>query len=140
MRTQACASAASPSVSGSPKNTSMASGNFQIALFAWVASATLSSRASIYASPKGSSIGQNYSRGSDPKVDALLPQVAAATHTQAQIDLANQVDAQLWKDVFTIPLFQKPTFIAYDSNFTGVQDNATLAGPIWNGEVIARKA
>jgi peptide/nickel transport system substrate-binding protein len=126
---------------GPEKPKSLAAGGFQIALFAWVSSPAPSQNASIYASPKSAdSIGQNYSRGSDPKVDALLPQVAAATDAKAAADLGNQVDTQLWKDMFTLPLYQKATFLAYNSNYTGVVENATNAGPLWDSTSFARKA
>jgi peptide/nickel transport system substrate-binding protein len=57
-------------------------------------------------------------------------------------DLANQVDAQLWTDMFTLPLYQKPTFIGYSSKYkpynkddkTGLGDNASQDGPLWNSD------
>jgi peptide/nickel transport system substrate-binding protein len=125
---------------GPEKPRSLEGGQFQIALFAWVSSPALSGNASIYASPKGDSIGQNYTRAGDPKVDALLPQVASATDVNTGNDLANQVDAELWKDMYTLPLYQKPTFLAYNSNYTGIVENATNAGPLWDSTNIARKA
>jgi peptide/nickel transport system substrate-binding protein len=125
---------------GPEKPRSLEGGQFQIALFAWVSSPAASQNASIYASPKGDSIGQNYSRAGDPAVDALLPQVAAATDATATQDLSNQVDSLLWKDMYTLPLFQKPTFLAYSSNYTGIVENATNAGPLWNSTAFARKA
>ena len=39
----------------------------------------------------------------------------------------------------TIPLYQKPTFIAYSSNLQGVKDNATQAGPFWNSNTWSLK-
>ena len=126
---------------GPEKPRSLAGGQFQIALFAWVSSPLLSQNASIYATPKSdNNFGQNYSRGGDPAVDALLPKVAEETDATKAADLGNQVDTQLWKDLYTIPLYQKPTFLAYDSSLTGVQENSTLAGPLWNSEAWARKA
>jgi peptide/nickel transport system substrate-binding protein len=126
---------------GPEKPRSLEGGEFQIALFAWVSSPAPSQNASIYATPKGpDSIGQNYSRAGDPKVDALLPQVAAATDAKVAADLGNQVDEQLWKDLYTIPLYQKPTFLAYNSNYTGIVENATNAGPLWDATSFARKA
>ena len=83
--------------------------------------------------------GQNYSRAGNPKVDALFPKINAATD-QAQIkELGNQIDTLLWQDLYTIPLYQKPTFIAYNSNYTGIVENATNAGPLWDATKIARK-
>ena len=56
-----------------------------------------------------------------------------------ETDLWNQVDTQLWSDMFTLPLYQKPTFLGYSSNYTGIDDNATLAGPFWNSQDFAKK-
>ena len=125
---------------GKEKPRSLEGGQFQIALFAWVSSPYVSGNQSIYATPKGDNIGQNYSRAGNAKVDALFPQINAATD-QAQIaELGNQVDRLLWEDLYTVPLYQKPTFIAYNSNFTGIEENATNAGPLWDATKIARKA
>ena len=126
---------------GPEKPRSLAGGSFQIALFAWVSSPAPSQNASIYATPKGpDSFGQNYSRAGDPAVDALLPQVAEETDPVKAAELGNQVDTQLWKDLYTIPLYQKPTFLAYDSSLTGIVENSTLAGPLWDANNWARKA
>jgi peptide/nickel transport system substrate-binding protein len=125
---------------GKEKPRSLEGGEFQIALFAWVSSPFVSGNQSIYVSPKGANIGQNYSRAGDPKVDALFPQLNAATDSAQVKDLGNQIDKQLWQDLYTIPLYQKPTFIAYSSNFTNIEENASSAGPLWKSEAFARKA
>jgi peptide/nickel transport system substrate-binding protein len=126
---------------GPEKARSLAGGSFQIALFAWVSSPAPSQNASIYATPKSAdSIGQNYSRAGDPVVDALLPRVAEETDPQKAAELGNQVDTQLWKDMYTIPLYQKPTFLAYDSSLTGIVENSTLAGPLWDVNNWAHKS
>jgi peptide/nickel transport system substrate-binding protein len=125
---------------GKEKPRSLEGGQFQIALFAWVSAPYVSGNQSIYATPKGDNIGQNYSRAGNKKVDALFPQINAATD-QAQIkDLGNQIDKLLWEDLYTVPLYQKPTFIAYNSNYTGIEENATNAGPMWDATKYARKA
>ena len=125
---------------GKEKVRSLEGGQFQIALFAWVSSPYVSGNQSIYQTPEGENIGQNYTRAGNPKVDALFPQINAATD-QAQIkELGNQVDKLLWEDLYTIPLYLKPTFIAYNSNYTGIEENATNAGPLWDATKIARKA
>jgi len=125
---------------GKEKPKSLEGGQFQIALFAWVAGPFPSQNGSIYHSVAGDSLGQNYTRGGDPEVDKLLPEISASTDTDAQIKLGNQVDTLLWKDLYTIPLYQKPTFLAYNSNYTGIVDNATNAGPLWDATKWARKA
>jgi peptide/nickel transport system substrate-binding protein len=88
---------------------------------------------------QGDNIGQNYSRGGDPRVDKLFPELNAATDDKTSQDLANQIDKLLWDNMYTIPLYQKPTFLAYNSNYTGFQENASSAGPLWDSTKIALK-
>jgi peptide/nickel transport system substrate-binding protein len=125
---------------GKEKPKSLEAGGFQIALFAWVSSPYISGNQSIYATPKGDNIGQNYSRAGNPAVDALFPQINASTDQAKSGELGNQVDTLLWGDMYTLPLYQKPTFIAYSSKYTGVVENATNAGPLWDSTKIAKKA
>jgi peptide/nickel transport system substrate-binding protein len=124
---------------GKEKVRSLEGGQYQIALFAWVSSPYISGNQSIYQTPQGDSLGQNYTRAGDPKVDALFPQINASTDTKTADDLGNQVDKLLWDDMYTLPLYQKPTFIAYNSNYTGVVENATNAGPLWDSTKFAQK-
>lgn len=124
---------------GKEKPRSLEGGQFQLALFAWVSAPYISGNQSIYQSPQGDNIGQNYTRGGDPRVDKLFPEINAATDDKTQQDLGNQVDKLLWDNLFTIPLYQKPTFLAYNSNYTGVQENASLAGPLWDSTKIGLK-
>jgi len=125
---------------GPEKPRSLAGGQFDIGLFAWVASNAIGPNKPIYESPKSATaIGQNYSRGSDPQVDELLTKMVQETDPAKSADLANQVDSQLWQDMFTLPLYQKATFLAYDQNYTGIGENATNFGPMWNSEGFAVK-
>jgi len=120
---------------------SLAGGQFQIGLFAWVATPFVSSNQSIYQTPvDAQNFGQNYSRAGDPRVDAAFAKINASTDPAAVAASANEVDKYLWENMYTIPLYQKPTFIAYGSNYTNVEDNATSSGPLWNAEKIALKS
>jgi peptide/nickel transport system substrate-binding protein len=118
------------------KPDSLEAGGFQIALFAWVAGPALSSNNSIYKSlaAQGGAQGQNYTHGADPRVDAALTKLAAAPDTTSEIADANTADKYLWDDMFSLPLYQKPTLLAYDSNYKGIADNSTQAGPLWNND------
>jgi peptide/nickel transport system substrate-binding protein len=124
---------------GKEKPTSLEGGQFDIALFAWVSGAAWSSNKSIYQSVVGDQQFQNYTHGNDPKVDSLMNQAVVETDQTKAADLWNQVDTQLWADMFTLPLYQKPTFLAYTSNLTGIDDNASLYGPLWNANTFALK-
>jgi peptide/nickel transport system substrate-binding protein len=117
---------------GPDKPTSLIAGGFQAALFAWVGNPFVSSQPPIYQTPQGSAVGQNYSRTGTPEIDALLQQLVKEPDRKAQVQITNQVDALLWDQMATLPLYQKPTFIAYSSNVSGIKDNPTQAGPLWN--------
>ena len=56
-----------------------------------------------------------------------------------QAELGNQIDSLLWDQLATIPLYQKPTFLAYSSTLEGAEDNATQAGPLWNSSTWSLK-
>lgn len=122
--------------SGAELPTSLEAGGFDIALFAWVGSPFRTATASIYQSleAQGGIQGQNYTQGGNPAVDELYTEFLSEPDPDASASLANEIDAVLWEDVYTIPLYQKPTFLAYSSNLEGVEDNATQAGPLWNSE------
>jgi len=124
---------------GKEKPTSLEAGGFQIALFAWVGSPFISGTPAIYLSPQGDSIGQNYSRIGTPELDALFTQWLSETDDQAIADTGNEIDTKLWDQMATLPLYQKPTFIAYSSTIEGAEDNPTQAGPLWNANTWSLK-
>jgi peptide/nickel transport system substrate-binding protein len=45
----------------------------------------------------------------------------------------------LWDDMVTIPLYQKPTYVAYRNTFANIHDNASSNGPLWNAETFGLK-
>lgn len=130
---------ADPNIFGGPTDSqSLASEQFQIALFAWVGGPSISSNASIYLSPKGGGVGQNYTQAGTPAIDAALKNMTSAANTQDEIKYANQADSLLWGQMLTLPLYQKPTLLAFDSNYSGIADNATQAGPLWNSDTFTK--
>lgn len=125
---------------GPDKPRSLAAEGFQIALFAWVGGPSISANGSIYQSLAAGGQGQNYSQGGTPQIDAALQSMMTATNTQDEIKFANQADELLWQQMYTLPLYQKPTLLAFDSNYANIGDNATQAGPLWNSETFYKKA
>jgi peptide/nickel transport system substrate-binding protein len=117
---------------GKEKPKSLEAGGFQAALFAWVGNPFVSSTRSIYQTPQGDNIGQNYSRIGNKQIDDLFTQLVQEPDRAKQKDLGNQIDKLLWDQIATVPLYQKPTFIAYQNRVSGVVDNPTQAGPLWN--------
>jgi peptide/nickel transport system substrate-binding protein len=122
---------------GADKPTSLEAGGFQVALFAWVGNPFVTSAQSIYQQPQGANIGQNYSRIGTPEIDALFTELAQTPDRDQQAELGNQIDQLLWEQMATIPLYQKPTFLAYTAAIQNVEDNATQAGPLWNSSTWA---
>jgi peptide/nickel transport system substrate-binding protein len=112
-------------------------GNFDISNFAWVGTPfAVSSNQPIFET--GSA--QNYGKYTNPEVDQLFTQAVAELDQTKANELSNQVDQKLWEDMATVPLYQKPTFIAWRNTFTGIGDNTTSQGPFWNASVWAQKA
>ena len=117
---------------GPDKPTSLIAGGFQAALFAWVGNPFVSSQPPIYQQVVGDAVGQNYSRAGTPEIDQLFKQLMVTPERDTQVQLTNQIDKLLWDQMATLPLYQKPTFIAHQSSISGVEDNSTQSGPLWN--------
>jgi peptide/nickel transport system substrate-binding protein len=112
-------------------------GNFDIANYAWVGTPfAVSSNRDIYRTGAGS----NYGNYSNKRVDQLFEQANGETDRAKSVELANQIDQIITEDMATIPLYTKPTFIAWRNTFTGVRDNATSEGPFFASYGWAQKA
>jgi peptide/nickel transport system substrate-binding protein len=112
-------------------------GNFDIANFAWVGSPfSISGSQATYISGSGS----NYGAYSSEKVDSLFKEAMGEFDDAKATELGNQIDQQLTADMVTIPLYQKPTFIAWRNTFAGIGDNSTQDGPFWNANLWGQKA
>lgn len=119
------------------KPHSLEAEGFQIALFAWVGGPGLSSNRSIYYT-KSKGGGQNYTQISNPQIDSALDKMATSLDITQETKYANQADSLLWDQMATLPLFQKPTLLAYSNNYKGIGDNATQAGPLWNSDTFTQ--
>ena len=73
--------------------------------------------------------GSNYGQYSNKKVDDLFTQAMGEFDDAKAAELGNQIDQQITADMATIPLYQKPTFIAWRNTFAGIGDNSTQDGP-----------
>jgi peptide/nickel transport system substrate-binding protein len=112
-------------------------GNYDIANFAWVGDPyAVSSNDPIFRT--GSA--QNYGSYSNPEVDKMFDQAVSELDAAKAAELVNQIDQKLWEDLPTIPLYQKPTFLAYDTGFVGIGDNTSEQGPFWNANTWGQKA
>jgi len=109
-------------------------GNFDLVEFAWIGTPfAVSANRDIYTTGGGS----NYGRFTDPAIDELFQRATAELDPGRSAALANQIDRRLWEGLPSIPLFQRPTFIAWRDTLRNVADNHTVEGPLWNAETWA---
>lgn len=107
----------------------LVSGRFDIFNFAWAGSDLRQDRG-IWAC-NGT---QNFTRYCNEDVGALLGEAYAELDPTRQAQLANLADEVMADDMASLPLYQRPTFLAYTSAVHGMADNPTMESPTWNIE------
>lgn len=104
-------------------------GDFDIADYAWTGTPfAVSANTSIWVS-RG---GQNFTGYANPTVDRLFAQANAALDEATAVRLSNDIDRQLWADMVSVPLYQKPTLLAFSDRYANIRDNPTSEGPFFN--------
>lgn len=58
----------------------------------------------------------NYSQLVDPELEKLIPQIDTEMDAKKRIDLGNEADRIIWKNVQTLPLYQRVRFAAVPKN------------------------
>jgi peptide/nickel transport system substrate-binding protein len=101
--------------------------NFDLFNFAWIAGPLRFDRG--VWSCDGNS---NFSQYCNEDVGPLLLEADREFDPQRKSALVNQADAQLALDLPALPLYQKPTFLAYSSEVNGMVDNPSKDSPAWN--------
>ncbi|MBZ9639987.1 ABC transporter family substrate-binding protein [Streptomyces sp. PSKA30] len=100
----------------------IASGEYDLALYSWPASAFPATDARpIYAKPVPAADGsltveQNYTRVGTDQVDQLFDQAVATLDQEESRDLVRKADARIWAAAGSIPLYQRPQLIAARKN------------------------
>jgi peptide/nickel transport system substrate-binding protein len=109
-------------------------GDFDIVLFAWQGSPDLSGLNNIYGcrDDQANKNQQNDQGYCNQKVTRLLDQVNRTFDPKVQAGIFNKATAQIAKDLVTIPLYQKPTYLIYKSRFKNVKENPTSETFVWN--------
>ncbi len=108
---------------------------WQIFNFAWVGSPDPAGGNTIYYCEGGAPSGFgdiNVTRYCNDEVEQLVRATDTEVDPAARAALYNQADALYLEDVPSIPLYQKPTFFAWNAEISGPKDNATQIGPFWN--------
>lgn len=107
-------------------------GDYDIALFAWVASVALASNNSIYL-PADQGGGQNWTGYSNPAIVEITNAADSELDEGVRADLYNQLDQIIWDDMVTIPLVQWVELYANAPTVSGIVPNS-FAGVTWNAE------
>jgi peptide/nickel transport system substrate-binding protein len=104
----------------------VSTGNFDITPFAWLGTPfPISSVQSIYADPVKDSKGelqiqQNYARVGSKQIDDLMNHAEATLDQNKAFDLINQADADIWNEVHSLIMYQRPQMVAVRSNLANV--------------------
>lgn len=77
--------------------------------------------------------GTGYNRNySSPEVDTLVDEALAATSQDEALELINEADDIVVRDLLMLPIYQKPSLLAYYSDYGNIRDNPTISGPTYN--------
>jgi peptide/nickel transport system substrate-binding protein len=93
-------------------------GNFDLTVFSFIGKPfPISSNRPSYVSPRPGKDGeldfrQNFSRIGTPRIDALFDAATSEFDEQKAVDLGNQIDAALWDEVHSLPLYARPDIAA----------------------------
>jgi peptide/nickel transport system substrate-binding protein len=115
----------------------LGTGDFDMIVFAWVGTPFVVAGAQQIYELKG---GADYGFNNDPAAEKLINQAAVSTDPTKVQDLLNQADKLITADGYSLPLYQKPTFLAADTNIVNLRDNATSSGPPVNVQEWGLKA
>jgi peptide/nickel transport system substrate-binding protein len=103
-------------------------GEFDVALFAWTGTPLVTLSYATYMT-NGSQNRGNYS---SPAVDQMLKQLYSELNPASRLDLQGRLDAALWSDLATLPLFVFPALLATTPDVGGVEYNPNVAGVTFN--------
>jgi glutathione transport system substrate-binding protein len=81
-----------------------------------------------------STSASNYVRFKNPEADRMLAEAASSTDPAAALATLNEVDKMILGASATIPLYQKPTYLAIKDNIGNARDNPSLDSPTYNIE------
>jgi DNA-binding transcriptional LysR family regulator len=107
-------------------------GDWQAALFTFLGSPT--------SGPTFFGIGgcggdQNYANFCNPKASALLKKAQFTPDEAERNSMLAQAETYLAEEVFSIPLFARPTFVINNNKVKGLVRNPTNQSTTWNAEV-----
>jgi len=111
-------------------NKVLVAGNFDLFLFAWVGDPDPAGSVEIWKC-EGS---QNFTGYCNEEATEFLEASDTYLDNAQRAEALNAADALMSEDVPTIPMYQKPTILAYNTKVHGLVDNPTQSGFAWNAE------
>ena len=105
------------------------SGNFDVALFAWTGSPLVSGSTSTFIPDGRQQQGQV---GQRPDHRRSSPRPTPSSTRRPRLDTVNEIDAIVWDDLATIPLFQFADLVANSDKVPNVVANPTQQDITWN--------
>jgi peptide/nickel transport system substrate-binding protein len=104
--------------------------DYDVALFAWVATPAWSSNTSIYIPPDEGG-NQNWNNYVNADLVGMFQEANVNFDEASRAAQMNEIDAQLWTDMATLPLFQFQEMYAHSDTVANVVYNGPT-GPTWN--------
>lgn len=104
----------------------LATGEYDLALFSWPATADATGATARYSKPQPGPdglpvVGRNYARTGSEEIDHLLAEAAAELDPGARQAVLQKADARIWQLAHSVPLYQRPDLVA-------VRDEVANAG------------
>ena len=109
----------------------LTSGDWQIVLFTFLSSP---SNTGNFASIQGCGGDQNYMNACDKKASAMLTKAKFTADETERANLLNKAEVLLADDVWSVPVFSRPTYLINANKVKGVLKNPTQQGSTWNSE------
>lgn len=108
----------------------LSSGDWEIALFAWAGSGTVTGSAFWYEIDGPGNYGGWVNEAADEAWQTISTSLDEEVHAE-QLAI---IETEAWNDLHSIPLFAHPGVTAYDSTIDNVIHNASQTGIPWNAE------
>jgi peptide/nickel transport system substrate-binding protein len=106
-------------------------GDFDVALFAWVGTVVKSSAFGNYVSAEAGG-SSNYNKYSNKDVDRLYAEANAELDYGKRVQKLNEVDKLMRADLHTLPLFVLPDFAASSTDVGPISYVGAFGGVTWN--------
>ena len=108
----------------------LSSGDWEIALFAWAGSGTVTGSAFWYEIDGPGNYGMWVNETADEAWNTISTSLDPEVHAE-QLAI---IETEAWNDLHSIPLFAHPGVEAYDATIENVIHNASQTGVPWNAE------